>query len=74
VTAFAQRALSSVASMAVGRRADLVVGGSPIGQGEEDGCLIRLAGVYFEEVAAAARAFLDFLPARLGDDPWARKW
>jgi urease accessory protein len=38
------------------------------------GCLVRIAGTSFESVAATVRDLLEFLPARLGDSPWHRKW
>ena len=36
--------------------------------------LVRIAGTSFESVAATVRDLLEFLPARLGDSPWHRKW
>ena len=48
-----------------------MTGASPL---REDGCIVRIAGVSFEEVAAAAREYLRFVPSLLGDDPWVRKW
>jgi urease accessory protein len=38
------------------------------------GCLVRIAGISFESVAATVRDLLSFLPDRLGDSPWHRKW
>ena len=38
------------------------------------GCLVRIAGTSFESVAATVRDLLSFLPDRLGDSPWHRKW
>ena len=38
------------------------------------GCLVRIAGTSFETVAATVRDLLHFLPGRLGDSPWHRKW
>jgi urease accessory protein len=40
----------------------------------DGGAVVRLAGESFEPVAASVRHLLDFVPAILGDDPWARKW
>jgi len=74
VATWASDALAAVEAMSVEKRSDLVIGGSPIGPEGRDGCILRLAGVRFEEVAAAARGLLQFLPVLLGDDPWARKW
>lgn len=71
VSADAARALAQVADAPVVVRARLVVGASALAGG---GCIIRLAGVSFEEVAAAAREYLRFVPTLLGDDPSARKW
>ena len=70
VAAHAARALSRISSSPIERHARLLTGASPIAEG----CIIRLAGVSFEEVASAAREYLSFVPALLGDDPWARKW
>jgi urease accessory protein len=38
------------------------------------GCLVRIAGTSFESVAATVRDLLRFVPDRLGDSPWHRKW
>lgn len=43
---------------------------SPVG----DGAVLRIAGPTTESVARWLRERLDFLPALLGEDPWARKW
>ena len=65
-------ALSDVASLAIGKRADLLVSASPISRGGY-GCLLRIAGVSFEAVSSVAREYLRFVPSLLGDDPWARR-
>ena len=52
-------------------RADELVAAAPLAGG---GCLIRIAGTSFQAVAASVRDFLDFVPVRLGDSPWDRKW
>ena len=39
-----------------------------------DGCIVRVAGVSVEDVGATLRRLLQFVPLRLGDDPWRRKW
>jgi urease accessory protein len=67
----AERALDALAARPFSRRADVLASGAPI---DPDGCLLRLAGTSVEEIALALRVHLDFLPALLGDDPWARKW
>jgi urease accessory protein len=41
---------------------------------EDGGCLVRMAGVSVEQVAATIRQHLNFVPVVLGDDPWTRKW
>jgi urease accessory protein len=71
VSLHASRALSLVTSMPVERGARLLAAGSPLRQ---DGAIIRVAGMSFEEVAAVVRNCLRFVPSLLGDDPWARKW
>jgi urease accessory protein len=68
--AFAETIVERVAAAPVGRRERLIVGASRV----PDGCIVRLAGTSFEEVARAVKEYLAFVPALLGDDPWARKW
>lgn len=41
---------------------------------QENGIIIRLASVSTEILAIAIKELLSFVPQRLGDDPWARKW
>jgi urease accessory protein len=38
------------------------------------GCVVRVAGPSVEAVGATLRRLLHFVPLRLGDDPWRRKW
>ena len=38
------------------------------------GCVVRIAGTGVEAVRERDSHWLDFVPALLGDDPWARKW
>ena len=38
------------------------------------GCVLRIAGQSVELVGRSIRSALSFVPSRLGDDPWARKW
>lgn len=66
----AEALVARVAAMPAARRAALLVSATPVG----DGCLVRFAGESFERVAAWVRDALAFVPALLGDDPWARKW
>ena len=75
----AAREHGAVASERIARlkaraRVDLLVASAPLGPGGEAGHVIRLAGESPEAVARAARDYLSFVPAVLGDDPWARKW
>jgi len=51
-------------------RAGLVLSASPLGLG---GLLLRAAGASVEQVQHTTREWLSFLPALLGDDPWARR-
>jgi urease accessory protein len=63
-----------IAGLEARARADLLAAAAPLGPGGEAGHVIRLAGVSPEAVGRAARDYLRFVPALLGDDPWARKW
>jgi urease accessory protein len=67
----ADRMLAAIRSQPLERRADLLVGGAPLGGG---GCVVRLAGRSAEDVGRAVTGLLSFVPRLLGDDPWARKW
>jgi urease accessory protein len=51
--------------------ARVVVAGSPLGDG---GAMLRIAGERVEDVVAATRAALAPACARLGEDPWSRRW
>lgn len=51
-------------------RAGVVVAGSPLA----DGALFRIAGERVEQVTDTVRELLRATCARLGEDPWARKW
>jgi urease accessory protein len=68
--AHAARIVSQVSALAITRRASILVGASPL----DGGCVVKLAAASAEDVARTVRQFLDFVPALLGDDPWARKW
>lgn len=70
VASAAQQLLAALATRSVERRAPLIVSASPLG----DGALLRIAGESFEDVARELHTHLAFLPAHLGDDPFARKW
>jgi urease accessory protein len=65
-----QNLLSHIATQPVKRTAPLVVSASPI----RNGVLLRLAAESVELAAKELHGHLQFLPALLGDDPWARKW
>jgi urease accessory protein len=67
---YAVRAVERIAQIPIARSADLLVGASSI----DSGCIVRLAGTSVERVALAVKDVLQFVPALLGDDPWARKW
>jgi urease accessory protein len=66
-----EQLLQAASRYPVGRRADQLVAASSIG---ENGCILRLAGTSGEHVGRTLRELLRFIPARLGDDPWRRKW
>ena len=73
-TAFAADIASIVAAgsaQAVTKRPRQLMTVSPVG---EVGCLVRIAGTSAEGVGRALRTLLHFVPSRLGDDPWTRKW
>ena len=70
----AASALERIGALDLQVRGNLLTSGAPLGVPARAGCVIRLAGVSVEEVARAARGYLDFVPGLLGDDPWARKW
>jgi len=63
--------LAAASRYPVARRADQIIMASPLG---EDGCILRLAGTSGEQAARTLRELLRFIPERLGDDPWRRKW
>ena len=63
--------LAAASRYPVARRADQLIMSSSVG---EDGCILRVAGTSGEHVGRTLRELLRFIPARLGDDPWRRKW
>jgi urease accessory protein len=67
----ARALLDAALSQKLAPRAELVHAASGLGA---DGAVLRWAGVAPEDVAAALRHALGFVPELLGDDPWARKW
>jgi urease accessory protein len=50
---------------------EVVVSASPLAGG---GGILRIAGPSVEAVGHVIRRCLAFVPDRLGDDPWARRW
>ncbi|MFP2958655.1 urease accessory protein UreD [Myxococcus sp. 1LA] len=67
----AREALSAqLSALPVTSRAELVPAVSPLGQ---DGLLLRAAAISVEAVLHTTHAWLSFLPALLGDNPWARR-
>jgi urease accessory protein len=66
----ALRALERARRYPVASRSPLLCSVSPV----RGGALIRLAGERVEEMTRQIQLWLDFVPALLGDDPWARKW
>jgi urease accessory protein len=70
----ASEAAAMVASLnqqAIVRGSDSLTSAAPLG---ENGCVVRIAGRSVEQVGRHMRRLLGFVPALLGDDPWARKW
>ena len=55
----------------VERRSELVLAASSL---SADACVVRLAGTTTERAGRALRQLLQFVPVRLDDDPWTRKW
>jgi urease accessory protein len=76
MAAAAAQLLTTVAAMPVERRAAVVISAGPLPglAAAPPGCVVRVAGVHVEDVRRLLRSLLDFVPALLGDDPWARKW
>jgi urease accessory protein len=61
---------------AVEQRPQHIVVASPLEERQAGtvGAVLRVAGRSVEEVGRTLRESLAFVPALLGDDPWARKW
>jgi len=64
------RILAARREAPVTRGAEELVAVAPIG---DRGCLVRFAGTSVERTGLLIRRLLDFVPARLGDDPWSRR-
>jgi urease accessory protein len=71
VRAVAMRLSGIVSEAPAPKRADVLVSAAPL---EDDGVLLRAAGLSAQQVGAVLRQHLNFIPALLGDDPWARRW
>ena len=67
----AEAMVAAAAARPLERRAPLLMSAAALRGG---GCAVRLAGQSVEQVGDAIKRLLAFVPARLGDDPWARKW
>jgi urease accessory protein len=68
VRAAAIRLAGVFAEAPVPRRADVLLSASPL---EDDGVLLRVAGLSAQQVGAVLKQHLNFIPSLLGDDPWA---
>jgi urease accessory protein len=71
VASEAARIVDDAAARPLGRQSPLLMSAAALRQG---GCAVRIAGRSTEDVGAAIAGILSFVPSRLGDDPWARKW
>ena len=63
--------VESLRQQPVASRPEMLMSAAPLG---ESGCVVRVAGRSVEQVGRHLRQLLGFVPALLGDDPWARKW
>ena len=71
LTAAAVLAATGLAAQA---QEPLKIGFVYVGPVGDAGCVVRIAGRTLEDVDDTLRDLLGFVPARLGDNPWARKW
>ena len=62
--------LTRIGAEPLARNAQLIACVSPLG----DGLIVRVAGEGVEQVVAELRRVLGPAVARLGEDPWSRKW
>ena len=67
----ARRVSARIDGQSAGQWPGQLVACAPI---DELGCVCRIAGRSIEQVGHTVRELLNFVPRRLGDDPWARKW
>jgi len=70
VRAAAVRLAGALAGAPVPRCADVLLSAAPL---EDDGVLLRVAGLSAQHVGAVMKQHLNFVPSLLGDDPWACK-
>lgn len=67
----AAKIVGTISRQQVTRRPEQLAAAFPIG---EHGCIVRIAGTSVERVRGTVRSLLSFVPERLEDDPWTRKW
>lgn len=71
VRAAAIRLAAALGDAPVARRADVLLSAAPL---EDDGVVLRVAGVSAQQVGAVLKQHLNFIPSLLGDDPWSSKF
>lgn len=71
VRAAAVRLAGSLGDAPVLKRPDLLISAAPL---EDDGVLLRIAGLSAQQVGAVLKQHLNFVPSLLGDDPWSCKY
>jgi urease accessory protein len=77
VSAAARSTVEAIAGLPVEKDPDLIVSAARLrhdDHGNEDGAMLRIAGLCVEQVGAVLRDHLRPLTPLLGDDPWIRKW
>jgi urease accessory protein len=67
----ARQLVDAASAQPIEPRAKQLMAAYPLGG---HGCLVRIAGTCSEQVRRTVRELLAFIPPRLGDDPWLRKW
>jgi urease accessory protein len=72
VEAAATRLAGAIGAAPLARHADLLLSAATLG--EDDGVLLRIAGTSAQQVGAALKQHLSFVPSLLGDDPWSCRW
>ncbi len=68
VRAAAMRLAGTLKESPVPKRAEVLLAAAPV---DDDGVLLRVAGTSAQQVGAVLKQHLNFVPALLGDDPWA---